>query len=209
MKSVYAIPEALPLALPAGKPNARRQQVAGLQLEDAELLAYNSRLQAVTATAPTIDADQFASLARWLEQLPPEKAEATIALRMARAQALALMIDDADWQIPEEIASRARHLLAALLGSENLIPDATPLFGHLDEALMVELCWAQFEGEVGDYLDFRRFRDSGSFRGNRDELRIAWEGACVAAASEMVHRQQVRERGYSRPSRIEQPFRVC
>ena len=209
MKTLYAIPEPLPLNLPEGKPNARRQQVAGLQLEDAELLAYNSRLQAVTATAPTIDADQFASLARWLEQLPPEKAEATIALRMARAQALALMIDDADWQIPEEIASRARHLLAALLGSENLIPDATPLFGHLDEALLVELCWSHFEGEVGDYLDFRRFRDSGSFRGNRDELRIAWEGACVAAASEMVHRQQVRERGYSRPSRIEQPFRVC
>ena len=61
---------------------ARRQQVAGLQLEDAELLAYNNRLQAVTATAPTIDADQFASLARWLEQLPPEKAEATTSAKM-------------------------------------------------------------------------------------------------------------------------------
>lgn len=209
MNTLYAIPESLPLNLPEGKPNARRQQVAGLRLEDAELLAYNGRLQAVTTSAPSIDADQFASLARWLEELPPEKAEATIALRMARAQSLALMIDDRDWQIPEHIASRARHLLAALLGSENLIPDATPLFGHLDEALLVELCWSHFEGEVGDYLDFRRFRDSGTFRGNREELRTAWEGACVAAASEMVHRQQVRARGYSRPGRLEQPFRVC
>ena len=209
MNTLYAIPESLPLNLPEGKPNARRQQVAGLRLEDAELLAYNGRLQAVTNTAPTIDADQFASLARWLEDLPVEKAEATIALRMARAQSLALMIDDPDWQIPDAIASRARHLLAALLGSENLIPDATPLFGHLDEALLVELCWSHFEGEVGDYLDFRRFRDSGAFRGNRDELRIAWEGACVAAASEILHRHQVRERGYSRPGRLEQPFRVC
>ena len=209
MNTLYAIPEPLPLSLPEGKPNARRQQVAGLRLEDADLLAYNGRLQAVSSAAPSVDADQIASLARWLEQLPAEKAEATIALRMARAQSLALMLDDADWQIPEAIAARGRHLLAALLGSENLIPDNTPLFGHLDEALLVELCWAEFEGEVGDYLDFRRFRATQAFRGTREELRAAWEGACVAAATEQEHRRQVRERGYSRPMRIEQPFRVC
>jgi hypothetical protein len=208
MNSMYAIPEALPLALPAGKSNARRQQVAGLKLEDAALLAYNGRLQAVSARAPSVDADQFASLARWLEQLPAETAEATIALRMARAQSLALMLEDADWQIPEAIAARGRHLLAALIGSENLIPDATPLIGHLDEALLVELCWAEFEGEVGDYLDFRRFRREQAFRGSREELRTAWESACVARASEMLRRQQVRSRGYARPARMEQPFRV-
>ena len=128
---------------------------------------------------------------------------------MARAQSLALMLEDPDWDIPVAIAARGRHLLAALLGSENLIPDATPLFGHLDEALLVELCWAEFEAEVGDYLDFRRFRATQAFRGTRDELRTAWESACVADASEALHRQQVRERGYSRPSRLEQPFRVC
>jgi hypothetical protein len=209
MNTLYAIPDALPLNLPEGKPNARRQQVAGLCLEDADLLAYNDRLQAVSASAPTVDADQFASLARWLQQLPQEKAEATIALRMARAQSLALMLDDADWQIPEALATRGRHLLAALLGSENLVPDATPLFGHLDEALLVELCWSEFEAEVGDYLDFRRFRATQAFRGTREELRTAWEGACVADATEMLHRQQVRQRGYARPGRIEQPFRVC
>jgi len=208
MKSVYAIPEALPLALPVGKPNARRQQVAGLKLEDAALLAYNDRLQAVSARAPIVDADQIASLARWLEKLPAETAEATIALRMARAQSLALMLEDADWQIPEAIAARGRHLLAALIGSENLIPDATPLFGHLDEALLVELCWAEFAGEVGDYLDFRRFRREQAFRGTREELRTAWESACVAHASEILHRHEVRNRGYARPARMEQPFRV-
>jgi len=209
MKTEYAIPEALPLTLPVGKNHARRQQVAGLRLVDADLLAFNARLQAVNAQAPNVDADQVASLARWLGELATDKAEATIALRMARADALAQMLDDADWQVPEATAARARHLLAALRGSENLIPDATPVFGHLDEALMIELCWAGFEGEVGDYLDFRRFRAEAGFRGSAAELRTAWEGACVAAASEMLHRHQVRARGYSRPQRLEQPFRVC
>ena len=209
MKTVYAIPEPLPLPLPEGQSNARRQQVAGLRLEDAELLAFNGRLQAVSAGAPIVGADQFASLARWLEQLPAEKAEATIALRMARAQSLALMLEDPDWDIPVAIAARGRQLVAALIGSENLIPDATPLFGHLDEALMVELCWAQFEGEVGDYLDFRRFRATRGFHGTREELRTAWEAACLADAAEHIRRSQVRERGYARPMRLEQPFRVC
>jgi len=209
MKTVYSIPEPLPLTLPVGKHQSRRQQVAGLRLEDAALLAFNGQLQAVSAQAPKVDADQVASLARWLQELPSDKAEATIALRMRRADALAQMLDDADWQVPEATARRGRHLIAALRGSENLIPDATPIFGKLDEALMVELCWAEFEGEVGDYLDFCRFRERRAFRGNAQEMRTAWETACVAAASEQVHRQQVRERGYSRPSRLEEPFRVC
>lgn len=208
MNTVYSIPDPLPLSLPAGKPQARRQQVAGLQLEDAALMAFNGQLHAISAQAPAVDADQFASLARWLQELPPGKAEATIALRMARADSLAQMLDDPDWQIPERIAARGRHLVAALRGSENLVPDATPLFGHLDEALMVELCWAEFAGEVGDYLDFSRFRAEAGFRGNRDELRTAWESACVARASEMLHRHGVRARGYSRPGRLQQPFRV-
>jgi hypothetical protein len=209
MKTVYSIPEALPLELPVGKIDARRQRVAGLRLEDAALLAYNAQLQAVSAQAPAVDADQVASLARWLQDLSAEKAEATIGLRLARADALARMLDDDDWQVPEATAERGRQLIAALRGSENLIPNATPKVGYLDEALMVELCWAEFEAEVGDYLDFRRFRAEAHFRGTREELRTAWEAACVAAASEMLHRQQVRERGYSRPSRLEQPFRVC
>ncbi len=209
MKTVYSIPEALPLTLPVGNNHSRRQQVAGLRLEDAALLAFNGQLQSLGAKAPSIDADQLASLARWLQDLPEEKAEATIDLRMQRAASLARMLDDPDWRLPEEIASHGRRLVEALRGSENLIPDATPLFGHLDEALMVELCWAQFEGEVGDYLDFRRFRARNAFRGTSEELRAAWESACVAAASEMVRRSQVRERGYARPARMEQPFRVC
>ena len=209
MKTVYSIPEALPLTLPVGKIDARRQQVAGLRLEDAALLAFNAQLQAVSAGVPKVDADQVASLARWMLDLSADKAEATIALRMARAEALAQMLDDADWQVPEATAIRGRRLIVALRNGENLIPDATPRVGHLDEALMVELCWAEFEAEVGDYLDFRRFRAERHFRGTRDELRTAWEAACVAAASEMLHRQQVRERGYSRPQRLEQPFRVC
>lgn len=209
MKTVYSIPEALPLSLPVGNDRSRRQQVAGLRLEDAALLAFNGQLQAVNSQAPSIDADQVASLARWLQDLPADKAEATIALRMRRADVLGQMLDDADWRIPEALARRGRHLLAALRGGENLIPDETPLLGHLDEALMVELCWAGFQDEVGDYLDFRRFRQGQAFRGTVDELRTAWEGACVADAAERMHRQQVRERGYARPARLEQPFRVC
>lgn len=209
MKTVYSIPEALPLTLPVGNNHSRRQQVAGLRLEDAALLAFNGQLRSLGAKASTVDADQLASLARWLQELPEEKAEATIALRMARADSLARMLDDADWQLPEVIARQGRRLVEALRGSNNLIPDATPLFGHLDEALMVELCWAQFEGEVGDYLDFCRFRQQRAFRGTVDELRTAWESACVANASEMLHRHRVRERGYARPARLEQPFRVC
>ena len=82
----------LPLILPAGHGQSRRQEIAGLRLEDAAMLAFNGQLHAVHEPAPSVDADQIASLARWLQQMPTETAEATLDLRMAKADSLALML---------------------------------------------------------------------------------------------------------------------
>jgi hypothetical protein len=73
-----------------------------------------------------VDADQVASLARWLQDLPQDKAEATIALRMARADSLAQMLDDPDSQLPEAVAARGCHLRPALPDGENLNPEPMP-----------------------------------------------------------------------------------
>jgi hypothetical protein len=200
--------ELLPLALPAVHGDSRRQEIAGLKLADAAMLAFNYQLHDVHAQAPSVDADQIISLARWLQELPAETAEATISLRLARAESLRRMISDPDWSLPADVVKRARHLLDYLRRFDDLIPDDLPVIGHLDDALLVELSWSEFAGEVQDYLDYCRFCREGSFRGTAGERRTAWESACLAEASAMIHRQEVRERGYARQAPLSQPFRV-
>lgn len=207
MNTVISSHPELPLALPAANPTIRVR--AGLQLEDAALLQFNYHLHDVSRDAPSVDAGQFAQLARWLETLPSETAQATIALRLARAESLRRMLDDPDWELPADLRERGVHLLDYLYRFDDLIPDDLPLIGHLDDALLIELCWAQFEGEVQDYEDYCRFCAGNRVRGSGAERRSAWERECLAQASTLLHRQSVRERGYARPAPLSRPFRVC
>jgi hypothetical protein len=209
MNFVQSYQEPLPLALPVAKADPRRQQIAGLNLADAAMLAFNFRLHEVHEQAPSVDADQVTSLARWLQSVPAATARATIELRLARAESLRRMLDDPDWSLPEGLARRGRRLLASLSSLDNLIPDELPVIGHLDEALLVELSWSEFAGEVQDYLHYRSFCRDSNVRGSASERRSAWETACLAEAGQLLHRQQVHERGYSRPQPFSRPFRVC
>jgi hypothetical protein len=74
---------------------------------------------------------------------------------------------------------------------------------------MVELCWAEFEAEVGDYLDFRRFRAEGAFRGTPGDCARPGRPPASPPPARCCTGSRFAKRGYSRPQRLEQPFRVC
>jgi hypothetical protein len=188
-------PEPLPLALPAVNAGVRPREIAGLKLADAAVLEFNIHLHDVYRQAPSVDAGQIADLAGWLASLPAETAQATIHLRLARAESLRRMLDDAEWPLAADL--------------DDLIPDDLPVIGHLDDALLIELSWSEFEDEVADYEDFRRFCSETAIRGNAEERRTAWESDCLAQANTLLHRQALRERGYARPEPYSRPFRVC
>lgn len=204
-----SISDALPLSLPVAHPQPRRVQIAGVAINDDAIDQFNGQLHALFADAPTVNLDQVASLVRWLQTLPTETAVATINLRMARADTLRRILHDPNWQVDAAFAARTRQLLDYVSRFDDLIPDDLPLIGHLDDALMVELSWTQFAGEVQDYRDFCRFRRDNPLRGSADEQRAAWESDCLAQANALLHRQEVRERGYSRPAPMQAVFRVC
>ncbi len=201
--------EALPLALPLPFPQPRRALIDGLPINESAIGQFNDELQALNAGAPSVNRDQVASLVRWLQTLPAETAVATINLRMARVETLRRLLLDPSWDVSAEFARRTRQLLDYVARFDDLIPDDVPLIGHLDDALLVELCWTRFTGEVQDYLDFCRFREQANLRGSAEEQRTAWESECLAIANEMLRRQEVRARGYARPAPMQAVFRVC
>lgn len=202
--------EPLPLPLPqAGLASMGAVAPGDLNLADAAMLAFNFELHDLRGDAPNVDAGQIANLARWLQALSPDTAAATIELRLARAESLRRMLDDGDWPLSRDVSARGRRLVDYIHRCHDLIPDDQPRLGHLDDALLVELSWSEFAGEVQDYLDFRRWSGRAPFRGTAEERRVAWEADCLAEANAILHRQHVRERGYGRPQPLSRPFRVC
>lgn len=208
MRSRHSATDTLPLTLPPATSLSRRLHIGQVALNDDAIDDFNQTLHALSAQAPAVQADQIASLARWMHELPAEIAAATISQRLARVETLRKLLQDGDWCVQPEFAERAQRLLAYLQRFDDLIPDDVPVIGHLDDALLVELSWAEFAGEVQDFLDFCRFRREQNPRGSAAERRVAWETQCLADASALLHRREVQERGYARPQPLTRPFRV-
>jgi len=200
--------DTLALRLPPESADPRRRQLGDLVIEDPAVERYNALLSELSPQAPHVSADQLATLARWLQGLPGERAEAILSERIGRAECLRRMLDDDDWATDERLRERARRLVAYLYDVDDLIPDDRPLLGHLDDALLVELAWPAFRDEAIDYGDFCRFRSEQRPRGTPAERRLAWETACVAEAALVQQRRDVRARPYAAAAPLPPFFRV-
>lgn len=198
----------LALPLPPPSNDARRRQLGDLTLEDAAVARFNALLAELAPNAPRVSADQLVTLARWLQQQPPDQAVAILSERLARAEQLRRMLNDGDWEVDADMRERARMLTSYLQQVDDLIPDDQPLVGHLDDALLVELAWPAFRGETLDYGDFCRFRSAERPRGTAAERRLAWENACLAEAALLQQRRDVRARRYAGGQPLPALFRV-
>jgi len=210
LESAFLSEDGLPLELPPHSEARPVETLAGIRLDHASVDSFNRQLHCVDERAPSVEADQLAGLVHWLRELPADLAAATIDLRMERIDLLERMLQDADWDVPPELAQRARRLLDYVNGFHDLIPDEMPLVGHLDDALMVELSWNEFAGEAQDYRDFCRFRHQHYIRGAGRERRAAWERACREEVSVLARRHELRETHYApTPPTGWSMFRVC
>lgn len=208
MQATATTRQAYPLTLPQANLDGRRRNVGIYAIDDPAIAKFNTELAAIKPDARRISADQLASLARWLQSLPSEDAVATVSERMIRGERLRRMLQDREWEVSEALRARAVRLLDYLERSNDLIPDCTPVLGHLDDALLVELAWPAFEDTLADYEDFRRYSARNKSRGSLQERIMQWEAACLAEAALYQHRQDIRARGYLRNEPLQAAIRV-
>ena len=68
------------------------------------------------------------------------------------------MVEDSEWQLPEEDLERVLSAMAYFADPEDLIPDRVPGIGFLDDAIMVELVVENLEAEISSYEEFCAYR---------------------------------------------------
>jgi uncharacterized membrane protein YkvA (DUF1232 family) len=148
------------LRLPVSFGAERRNMINGKHLDQDTLVHFNALLRTVYRHAESVSADSLVSLVRELQTKSIDDVNAMIHERIARAETLRAMLNDKHWPLDSNLRVRARLLIAYLDKHDDLIPDGLEQFGHLDDALMIELSWPRFAETVNDYQNFCAYRES-------------------------------------------------
>lgn len=82
--------------------------------------------------------------------------------RLSRLEELVAMVEDPDWQLPQEDVSRVINALAYFANAKDLIPDDVPGLGYLDDAVMVDLVVRELSSEIKAFRDFCSYREAES-----------------------------------------------
>jgi uncharacterized membrane protein YkvA (DUF1232 family) len=96
--------------------------------------------------------------------------------RLGALRTLVEMVQDADWQLPEEEKADVLSSLAYFSEPQDLVPDDIPVLGYLDDAIMIELVIQDLSLDLGAYNEFNSFRNTEeSRRGKEAEVsRESW-----------------------------------
>lgn len=122
-----------------------------------------------------------------------------ISERLHSLRSLIEMLRDEDWGLGAPERERVLAALAYFCDPEDLIPDATPGFGFLDDAIMVELINRELKHEIEAYDDFCRYRERESQRNGGGATREDW---LQAKRKELFERMRRRNRRDRRENRI-------
>lgn len=192
----------LPTCLQTGTGAAahrRRHRIGTIDVTDAAVDRFNVTLERIGRSDLNLDGDRIATAARELRtSVAGAVPAACIRQRLLRVKAATTMIADRAWRAPDEACATVRLIVDYVASNDDLIPDAEPSVGRLDDAIVVDAAWPAIAAEVEAYADFHRLRriatDHGPARIGFD--RDAWLQARVVEAALRAHYRSVRASSY-------------
>ena len=78
--------------------------------------------------------------------------------QLSALEEVAALLRDDDWRLPKSARIRARIVFSYFLDERDLIPDDAPLFGLLDDAIMIELLVQELADELQGWRQLAQFR---------------------------------------------------
>ena len=128
------------------------------ELSDRDLKYFKKALAEVKTRAASVSSDELIALASdALEDLPTDAPEFVIE-RTNKLRAMIDMVNDEEWRLQGQDRKRVVRALSYFADPKDLIPDAIPGIGFLDDAIMIELVVQELKHELEAYEDFCRMR---------------------------------------------------
>jgi len=139
----------------------RRHRAGPIELAGSAWCRFQQSAAALQMTDTAPCADTIATVARVLtRQFAAPRRAPCIRLRLRCLTGLQAMASEPHWELDADRRRHIERILAYAACENRLIPDAEPVIGGLDDALLVEWAWPTLRAEFGDYLDFRALRSA-------------------------------------------------
>jgi uncharacterized membrane protein YkvA (DUF1232 family) len=129
------------------------------ELSDSDLEHFRKLLaeaQARTNSAP--ESALVEGARRLLDKVRAKETADFVRDRLLALELLIKMLEDSEWALRGEHRERVKRALCYFNAPHDLIPDATPVFGFLDDAVMIELIVGELRHEIESYDDFCSYR---------------------------------------------------
>jgi hypothetical protein len=182
--------------LPRARGLPLRAGTAPVHPEPEAVERFNALVHELNRDAPQIDAEAIGSVAAWLESQSPEQREQLLSARLDRVVELEAMRRDRDWPLDPAQEHRIDLLLDYVADQNDLIPDSLPIYGALDDALLLELAWPVLAEDVDDYRDFCQFREDSGDSFGRPVHQLDWLRARAEEGALWEHMHRVHDQAY-------------
>lgn len=128
------------------------------ELSDRDLKYFRKTLKEAHQRSAKIKAEKLiANAAQTLAELPTDAPEFVLE-RTEKLRSMIEMVQDEEWRLEGKDRERVVRALSYFADPTDLIPDAVPGIGYLDDAIMIELVVRELKHEIDAYADFCRLR---------------------------------------------------
>ena len=148
------------------------------ELKESDLDHFREVMRKAQSGAKNLSEEEILANAKKLSNEIKGNVPEFVSTRIKKLQTLVAMIEDSEWQIPDEERSDVIAALAYFSEAEDLVPDHIPVLGFLDDAIMIELVAEELGPDIDAFEEFCAYREREEDRaGDVTITRDEWLGA--------------------------------
>ncbi|HET8699335.1 MAG TPA: YkvA family protein [Gammaproteobacteria bacterium] len=150
-----------------------------IELSDTDLVYFRRVMDAVwRRNSKRNEKDLIAGARRLLQRAGAATAPGCVQARLTDLGVLLDMLEDPEWPLPDANRRRIVAAVSYFATPKDMIADAIPGIGYLDDALMAELVMRDLKHEVDGYREFCQYRrNEATFRGKTRVSKADWLAA--------------------------------
>jgi len=128
------------------------------ELKDSDMDHFRDVMRKAQAGAKQLSEQDILANAKKLSQNIKDNVPEFVRDRIQKLETFVAMIEDSEWQMPNEERTEVLSALAYFSDPEDLVPDHIPVLGFLDDAIMIELVAEEFKDDIEAFEEFCVYR---------------------------------------------------